>query len=160
MRRTAAHLDVSDRPDWIFGVATPRDIGRAAHAAGFWFTWDAAREQFDHPAMLVAIREGRIVRLLVGGTVTAARLAEVLQETRGQFVSSYPLPGNVRFRCFDYDPVTGRATLAWGALLLVVPAMIAISATLMLFARPGHSRRPPRARGARGAIGSFRVNSM
>src|SRR5207247_9726576 len=39
------------------------DIGRAAHAAGFWFTWDAAREQFDHPAMLVAIRDGRIVQV-------------------------------------------------------------------------------------------------
>jgi len=127
---------------------------------GFWFTWDAARDQFDHPAMLVAIRDGRIVRLLVGGTVTAARLAEVLQETRGQFIASYPLPGNVRFRCFDYDPVTGRATLAWGALLLVVPATIAVAATLMLFARPVNSRRPHSRGGARGAIGSLRANSM
>ena len=135
MRRTAGHLNLSDRPDWIFGVATPEEIGRVTRAAGFWFAWDATREQFDHPAMLVAIREGRLVRLLVGGTVTTVRLAEVLQEARGQFVASYPAPGSVRFRCFDYDPATGRTTLAWGAMLLLVPAVVAVAGTLLLFRR-------------------------
>jgi protein SCO1/2 len=135
MRQTAAHMGIAGSSDWIFGVATPEDIGRVTRAAGFWFAWDAAREQFDHPAMLVAIREGRVVRLLVGGTVTAARLAEVLHEARGQFVASYPLPGQVRFRCFEYDPATGRSTLGWGATLLLVPAAVAASGTLLLFGR-------------------------
>ena len=139
MRRTAGHLDLANRPDWIFAVAAPGDIARVTRAAGFWFAWDAGREQFDHPALLVAIRGGRIVRLLVGGTVTTARLAEVLREARGQFVASYPLPGDVRFRCFDYDPATGRATLAWGALLLLVPAAAATSGTLLLFRRRRHA---------------------
>jgi cytochrome oxidase Cu insertion factor (SCO1/SenC/PrrC family) len=133
MRRTAAHLEVADRADWIFGVASPADIERVAHAAGFWFTWDADREQFDHPAMLVAVRDGHIARLFVGGTITPARLAEVLREARGQFVASYPLPGNARFRCFDYDPATGRATLAWGSLLMLIPAVTAVAGTLMIF---------------------------
>src|SRR5262245_8697826 len=136
MQRTALHLGISNRPDWIFAVASPDDIGRVARAAGFWFTWDAARGQFDHPAMLAAIRTGRLVRLLVGGTVTAARLGEVLDEARGQFVASYPLPGNVRFRCVDYDPATGRARIAWGALLLLLPSAMAIAGTLLLFMRP------------------------
>jgi cytochrome oxidase Cu insertion factor (SCO1/SenC/PrrC family) len=51
MQKTAAHLTLSGRPDWTFSIATPEDIGRVLRAAGFWFTWDAAREQFDHPAM-------------------------------------------------------------------------------------------------------------
>jgi cytochrome oxidase Cu insertion factor (SCO1/SenC/PrrC family) len=140
MRQTAVHLGVSDRPGWIFAVATPEDIGRVTRAAGFWFTWDAARGQFDHPAMLAALRAERLVRLLVGGTVTAARLAEVVQEARGQFVASYPAPGNVRFRCFEYDPATGRATLTWGAMLLLIPAAAAGAGTLLIFA-PKRSRR-------------------
>jgi hypothetical protein len=93
MRRTAAHLNVSGRPDWTFAIATPEDIGRVMRAAGFWFTWDAAREQFDHPAMLVAIRDGSIVRLLVGGTVTALRLAELLQEARDNSSRAIPCLG-------------------------------------------------------------------
>lgn len=90
--------------------------------------------------MLVAIRDGRIVRLLVGGTVTALRLAELLQEARGQFVASYPMPGNVRFRCFEYDPATGPSIPGWGALLLVVPAAVATTGTLLLFGRVGRGR--------------------
>jgi protein SCO1/2 len=141
MRQTAVHLEVADLADWIVGVASPADIERAAQAAGFWFTWDAGREQFDHPAMLVAVRDGRIARLFVGATITPARLAEVLREARGQFVASYPLPGNVRFRCFDYDPATGRATLAAGSLLMLIPAVAAVAGTLFIFARPSRARR-------------------
>jgi protein SCO1/2 len=136
MQRTAAHLGIPDGPGWSFGVATSEDIGRVMRAAGFWFAWDAEREQFDHPAMLVAIRDGRIVRLLAGGTVMAARLGEVLQEARGEFVASYPLPGNVRFRCFEYDPATGQTRVAWGALLMLVPAGAAVAGTLLIFGAP------------------------
>jgi protein SCO1/2 len=138
MKQTASHLGVSDRDGWIFGVAAAADIDRLARSLGFWFTWDERRQQFDHPAMLAGIRDGRVARLLVGSTVTASRLGEVLREARGQFVASYPLPGAVRFRCFDYDPATGAASLAPGALLLLVPALAAAIVTSALFAR----RRP------------------
>ena len=113
MRRTAEHLGVAGHAGWMLGVAAPADIDRLARALGFWFEWDDDRRQFDHPALLVGIREGRVARLLVGGSVTAARLGEVVREARGQFIASYPLPGDVLFRCFDYDPVTGVATPAW-----------------------------------------------
>jgi hypothetical protein len=93
MRRTAAHLNVSGRPDWMFAIATPEDIRRVMRAAGFWFTWDAAHEQFDHPAMLVAIRDGRIVRLLVGGTVTAVRLADSFRKPADNSSRAIPCLG-------------------------------------------------------------------
>jgi hypothetical protein len=32
---------------------------------------------FDHPAMLAGIRDGRVVRLLVGRSITSARLGEL-----------------------------------------------------------------------------------
>ncbi len=140
MRRTAGHLGVAGDAGWVLGVAAPADVDRLARALGFWFEWDDDRRQFDHPALLVGIREGRVARLLVGGSVNAARLAEVVREARGQFIASYPLPGDVLFRCFDYDPVTGVATPAWGALVLLVPALGTTAATLVLFRRPGRRR--------------------
>ena len=140
MRRTGEHLGVAGRPGWVLGVAAPPDIDRLARALGFWFEWDDARQQFDHPALLVGIHEGRVARLLVGGSVSAARLSEVVREARGQFIASYPLPGDVLFRCFDYDPVTGAPTLAWGALVLLVPALGATAATFVLFRRGQRQR--------------------
>ncbi len=140
MGRTAEHLDVAGRPGWVLGVAAPADVDRLARALGFWFEWDEGRRQFDHPALLVGVREGRVARLLVGGSVNAARLGEVVREARGQFIASYPLPGDVLFRCFDYDPVTGAPTLAWGALVLLVPALGTTVTTLVLFRKPGRRR--------------------
>ena len=140
MRRTGEHLGVAGRPGWTLGVAAPADIDRLARALGFWFEWDEDRQQFDHPALLVGIHEGRVARLLVGGSITALRLSEVVREARGQFIPSYPLPGDVLFRCFDYDPVTGTPTLAWGALVLLVPALGTTAATCVLF-RNGRTRR-------------------
>jgi tetratricopeptide (TPR) repeat protein len=96
MESTAAHLAVAGRKEWLVGVADPVDIERLSRALGFWFAWDESRQQFDHPAMLAGIRNGRVARLLVGPAMTSARLAEVVRESRGQFVASYPLPGATR----------------------------------------------------------------
>ena len=142
MRRTGEHLGVAGRPGWVLGVAAPRDVDRLARALGFWFEWDEALQQFDHPALLVGIHQGRVARLLVGGSVTAVRLGEVVREARGQFIPSYPLPGDVLFRCFDYDPVTGTPTFAWGALVLLVPPLGTGIATLALFGAARTRRRP------------------
>jgi cytochrome oxidase Cu insertion factor (SCO1/SenC/PrrC family) len=142
MHQTARHLGVGDRPGWIFGTAAPEDIEQLTSAFGFWYAWDASRQQFDHPAMVVGIRQGTIARLLVGGAVNAVRLGEVVREARGQFVASYPLPGAVRFRCFDYDPATGNATFAPGSFLLFAPAVGAVVATSALFTRRRGRARP------------------
>ena len=141
MVRTAGHLGLEGRPGWTFGVAPPADVERLAWALGFWFEWDEDLQQFDHPALLVGVYKGRVARLLVGGSITPLRLSEVVREARGQFIASYPLPGDVLFRCFDYDPLTGAPTLAWGALVLLVPAFGTAVATVVLFRRSTVRRR-------------------
>ena len=139
MAAMARHLGLEDRRDWTFGVAAAADVERLARAVGFWSRWDESRGQFDHPAMLVAVDRGRVVRLGIGGTVEPVRFQEIVRELRGEFVAAYPLPGRVLFRCFEYDPRTGRWALGWGFLLLALPAAVTLLGTAAAFAA---ARRP------------------
>ena len=133
MNGMADDLGLKSNSAWIFGIASPSDIRRLAEATGIWFRWDESAQQYDHPAVVVAIERGRVVRMLAGATVPPARLSEVIQELRGKFVASYALPGKVAFRCFEYDPNSGHYTLDWGLLLMILPGTFAILATVWIF---------------------------
>ena len=135
MGTLAAHVGASDDQDWTFAIAAPEDVRKLSEATGFWYDWDEASQQFDHPAMLVGIRDGRPVRLLVGGSITSGRLSELVREVSGEFVASYPLPGRVRFRCVQFNAATGRVTLDWGFALLLVPMAVTAATTLLMFWR-------------------------
>jgi cytochrome oxidase Cu insertion factor (SCO1/SenC/PrrC family) len=147
MRALAGHVGASNDPDWTFAIAAPDDVRRLAEATGFWYEWDAARQQFDHPAVLAGIRDRRLVRLLAGGSISSGRLDDLVREVSGEFVASYPLPGRVRFRCVQFDPATGRITLDWGFALLLVPMAVTAVTTLVMF-RAG-ARRPADQNGSR-----------
>ena len=134
MSTLAHHHALDHNDDWTFAVGDPKDIRRLADATGFWWAWDESRQQFDHSAMLAGIRDGRLVRLLVGGSITSARLDELVREVSGEFVRSYPLPGRVPFRCFRYDPATGRTSIDWGFGLLLIPMAATGIGTLAMFA--------------------------
>jgi protein SCO1 len=132
MAALAGHIGVRGA-GWIFGTSTAAEIERIAQSTGFWFQWDTERSQFDHPAMLVGVRDGRIARLLVGGDVLPVRLKEVVDELRGEFVPAYPLPGRALFRCFQYDPAVRRFKPDWGFLLLLLPGCTALFGTFWVF---------------------------
>lgn len=129
----ANDLDVKSDPNWIFAVASASDIRRLAAASGFWFQWDQSVQQYDHPSVVVAVDRGRVVRMLAGASVPDASLREVVQELRGKFVASYALSGKVAFRCFEYDPNSGRYSLDWGLLLMLLPATFAMLAVFWAF---------------------------
>lgn len=141
MAMLAHHLGGERDANWTFAVAAPADVGRLAAAAGFWYDWDDARQQYDHPAMLAGIRNGRLVRLLVGGVVTSGRLDELVRELSGEFVPSYPLPGRVRFRCVQYVAATGRVALDWGFAFLLVPVAVTSVTTAVMFVMGARVRR-------------------
>lgn len=138
MAAMASDLGLEKTPGWTFAALSAEDVQRLAPAFGFWYRWDQTVKQFDHPAMLVAIERGRTVRLLIGGEVSPVRLQEVLDQLRGKFVSIYPLPGKVAFRCFEYGS-DGRLRIHWGILLLLLPGFSAAALTLWIFQR--QSRR-------------------
>jgi protein SCO1 len=140
MGALARHLGAGEDPNWTFAIASPSDIQRLADATGFWFDWDESSQQFDHPAMIAAARDGRLVRLLVGGVVSPRRLDGLMREAFGEFVPSYPLPGGVRFRCVQFDANTGRLTLDWGFLVLLLPVVLSGLATSVMFVAGSRGR--------------------
>src|SRR5215471_5731409 len=73
------------------------------------------------------------MRMLAGASVPNASLREVVQELRGKFVASYALTGKVVLRCFEYDPRSGRYSLDWGLLLMLLPAAFAMLAVFWAF---------------------------
>jgi protein SCO1/2 len=140
MSTFARHHALDGNDNWTFAIGDPTDVRRLADATGFWWTWDENRQQFDHSAMLAGIRNGRLVRLLVGGSITSVRLNELVREVSGEFVRSYPLPGRVPFRCVRYDAATGRTTLDWGFALLLIPMAATSIGTLAMFAAGARAR--------------------
>jgi protein SCO1/2 len=143
MAMLAHHMELEeDGANWTFAVAEPAAVRRLARAVGFWWKWDERLQQFDHPALLAAVREGRLVRLLVGGSMTVARLDELVREMSGEFVRSYPLPGRVLFRCVLYNAANGQTSLDWGFAILLLPPLVSGGATWVLFAAGSRARRP------------------
>ena len=136
MQAMARRLSLHQNRDWIFGVTQAETINRLAASIGYWRRWQPDIQQYDHPAMLVGIRrDGRIARFLIGGTVSAVRLYEVVRELRGEFIAAYPLPRkNVIFSCFQYDPEKGMV-FDWGFLILLLPGFVTFGGTGWLFWR-------------------------
>lgn len=136
MTAGALRLSREEKPYWHFGVGKPKAMEQLEQTVRFWHRRIAGTNQYDHPAMLAAIKDGRVIRLLVGATVVPRRLKEVLQELEGDPVLTYPLPdARVPFRCFRYDPKTGTLGLDWGLLVLLTPPFLTAISVLQLFRR-------------------------
>lgn len=142
MRSLAAMHGLWQKEGWVFGVVEDGHE-RLNRAIRFWSRWDEAAQQFDHPAMTVAIDDGHVVRLLAGASVAPQRLREVVWELRHVFVGAYPLPSTrVAFRCLRYSAESGRVELDWGMALLLLPGAAMFGATAWVFRR----ERPHRQR--------------
>lgn len=142
VRAHAERFGLLGRPGWIFATAEAVSLAELADSFGFWYRLDAARQQYDHPAMTAVVSGGRVVRVLEGSPVSTRALRETLWELQGHFVPTYTLPGrDSLLSCLAYDPVTGRARPNWGLLVLCLPALLAFAVVGLMFARarPGQS---------------------
>jgi cytochrome oxidase Cu insertion factor (SCO1/SenC/PrrC family) len=144
-------FDVDDRPEdmialanhhgleadrgWTFAVpSSSEDLTALCRSLDFDFRWDQESRQFNHPAITVALRAGKFVRLSVGEEISPARFKEMVADAWGEFVPFYPDPGRrgALFRCFDYDPERGF-TPNWGMLILIFPAVAALAIAILIF---------------------------
>ncbi len=140
MRAQAAALELTHDPNWLFAVASRQDVQRIANALDFWFRFDTATGQYDHPTLVVAVDRGRVMRALLGYPLSPERYRELLWEMRGRFVPYYQIPGQSALRCFEFDPASGALRPDWGMLLLLSPGLIALAAALGTFALQSPAR--------------------
>jgi cytochrome oxidase Cu insertion factor (SCO1/SenC/PrrC family) len=139
LRGQAHALRLTDNPDWLFAVTEREDIERITGALEFWYRLQPATGQYDHSALLVAIKDGRVVGALLGGPGYADRFKDLVSELRGQFIPFYKLPNQSPWTCFSFDPASGRLQMNWGLLILGVPTLAGILLTLGLsLHRPRH----------------------
>jgi protein SCO1/2 len=131
----ARHHGLQDDPGWTFAVpADPGELAALCRSLDFDYRWDEQSGQFNHPAVTVALRAGKFVKLSVGEEISPARFKDMVADARGEFVAMTPIPGRpgTLFRCFDYDPERGF-TPNWGMLILIFPAAAALTLAALLF---------------------------
>ncbi|MDT7973351.1 MAG: SCO family protein [Armatimonadota bacterium] len=136
MRFMAQTLGLSREEEkfWHFCIGEPKSVQRLMESVRFWSRQVKGTNQYDHPAMLAALRDGRVIRLLVGATVMPIRLREVVRELKGDPVLAYPLPDpKIPFRCFRYDPKSGQWRPDWGMLALLFPPAMTVLMVLSVF---------------------------
>ena len=151
MMALAKHHGLQADRGWTFAApASQEELTALCQSLDFDFRWDDERQQYNHPAVTVALRAGEFARISVGGEISPGRFKEMLSDALGEFVAIYPAPGQrgALFRCFDYDPQRGF-TPNWGMLLLILPgiAALTLAAGMFLAARfvgsPGRQTRDP-----------------
>ena len=135
LREQARAIGVSDDPDWLFAVAERGAVERITGALDFWYRLQPSTGQYDHSALLIAIRDGRVMGALLGGPGYGERVKSLVWELRGEFAPSYTVPNQRPWRCFSFDPVSGRFHMDWGLVLLGLPSLTAMTLTLGLFRR-------------------------
>ncbi|MCS7065633.1 MAG: SCO family protein [Fimbriimonadales bacterium] len=119
---------------WRFAAGEPDTLPQLLNAIGFWHRRVEGTDQYDHPGMIVAVAQGRVMRLHIGGAISPPALRALLREVRGDRVLSYPLPdAQLMFRCYRYDPRTGEARADWGMLAIWLPSIVGMSSAVILF---------------------------
>jgi protein SCO1/2 len=96
-------------------------VRRAADAVGYRYAYDAAHDQFAHPAAVLALTaDGRLARVLSGlGTTTDLRLA-LVEAGEGRIGT---LRDRVRLLCYGFDPSVGVYTPSVHRALAAVSAL-------------------------------------
>jgi protein SCO1/2 len=134
LARFLHRVGMPTRNGWHFATAEPTALPQLLETVGFWYKPIQNSDQYDHPGMVVAIKDGRVLRVHVGMNFSPRILQAFLREFRGDRVLSYPQPDTrVAFRCYRYDPTTGTVQMDWGMLALLLPSMIGFSSAVMLF---------------------------
>ncbi|MCC6647434.1 MAG: SCO family protein [Polyangiaceae bacterium] len=135
----ATQLGLGPGESWKVGTTSPAQLQPLMDSVGFWYRAIPGTDQVDHPSLVAMVRDGRVVRVLLGNTVSPTRFQELRLEARGTFVPFYAAPdASTRFRCLDVDPATGQLRLGWGLVVLLLPAALALALSLAVFrlARP------------------------
>jgi protein SCO1/2 len=121
--------------NWHFLTGTADTVNAVADAAGFHARFDPERKTFAHPAgVIFATPAGLVSSYLLGVGYQPVDVRQAV--TRAASGGIAPAASPVLLLCFDYDPATGRYTLAIMKLLRLAAAItVAAIAGSILLAR-------------------------
>lgn len=112
-------------PQTVLLLPDQATVDRAARALGFHYKYDAAADQFAHPAAVYVVgQDGGVRGVLSPFALTATDMKTVLDASK----PSLSLYDRVRLLCYCYDPATGIYSLRIALLLRI--ACIATVLTL------------------------------
>jgi len=138
---------------WHFLTGTEPEIRRLTDAVGYNFRWDAATEQFAHPAVVVLLqRSGRVARYLYGLELASNDVRLGLIEAGGDRTLASAgtsvvdgLVDRALLFCFRWDQSESRYVVyAWG-LMRAGGALTALILGSVLFMYWRRERRRDRA---------------
>lgn len=142
-RKYLARFPGPDVAGWHFLTGGAPEIARVAASAGFPFRYDAAVDQFAHPAgIVVATPEGRIARYLLGIDYRPLDLKLALTEASDNRIAA---PSNaLLLLCYCYDPGTGRYSFAISRAMIGAGTVtvLSLAAMVTMLARR-HRRNAP-----------------
>lgn len=128
------------RPAAAFLLPKAAVVATATTALGFRYAYDAARDQFAHPAAVYVLApDGAVRTTLSPFALTGVDLTEALDGAR-------PPTGlfeRVRLLCYGYDPATGRYSGRITLLLRLAAAtaVAALASAVLLLVRLGRQPR-------------------
>lgn len=133
--------DPAMRAGWHFLTGEREAIDRLCEAIGYRYAYDAARDQFAHPAAAVILTpDGRISRYVVGLDYSPRDLRLSLVESSEGRIGS--VVDRVLLRCYAYDPASGRYGFAVMNALRIGGALTLLGlAGLVGFLRRRHAGR-------------------
>jgi protein SCO1 len=130
---------------WHFVVGDEASIRRIANAVGFEYRWDAAQEQWIHPAAIFLLTaDGRIARYLYGVEFPPQDLRfGLLEASEGRSISTTE---RILLFCYHYDATGRRYTLLVPRIMRVggVVLLVAVSSLLGVMWRRDRRRRASR----------------
>lgn len=122
----------------VFLTADDDTIRLTAHAVGYRFAYDAAREQFAHPAAaLVLSPDGHVTRVLSGLGISGNDLRLALVEAGQGRIGT--ISDQVRLLCYGFDPTVGAYTVS---ILRTLEFTSALSLVVIAFGIAWLSWRP------------------
>jgi protein SCO1/2 len=93
----------------VFLTGQPADVHRVAAALGYRYAYDAAHDQYAHPAAAYVLdRDGRVTRVLSGLGLSGNDMRLALVAAGQGHVGTFG--DRLRLLCYGYDPVRGIYT--------------------------------------------------
>lgn len=123
-----ARLTDRDRDAWTFLAGDARSVDALAASVGFHYRYDAAHDDYAHPAGFVVVTpEGRIARYFPGVRFDPGELKAALREAAAGRAAPGP-PTPLLLLCYHFDPLTGRYTLTVIGVLRILGAIFLLAA--------------------------------